>query len=51
MILVLIQRPSGIMGGREIGWRRLRRRPEVERQSVPVTESGAEAGSVARLTE
>jgi branched-chain amino acid transport system permease protein len=40
MILVLILRPSGIMGGREIGWRQLRRRSAAGRQFAATTEVG-----------
>ncbi len=40
MILVLILRPSGIMGGREIGWRRLRRRSGAGQQFAATTEAG-----------
>jgi branched-chain amino acid transport system permease protein len=52
MILVLIMRPSGIMGGREIGWRRLqRRRPPAERPISPEPEASAGAGPVVRPTD
>ena len=46
MILVLILRPAGIMGGREIGWRWLRRRPGAGRQLAAPAEAGADAGPV-----
>jgi branched-chain amino acid transport system permease protein len=46
IILVLILRPSGITGGREIGWRRPTRGPGQGRQGVPT--AGAEVEPVAR---
>ena len=50
IILVLILRPSGIMGGQEIGTRRSWRKPP-ERKMFPGAESGTEAGSVAPATD
>jgi branched-chain amino acid transport system permease protein len=50
MILVLILRPSGIMGGREIGWRRLKRRPGAAQQIAPTTEAAPGAAPAIRPT-
>ena len=47
MILVLILRPAGIMGGREIGWPRARRRSGAEQPLAPT----GDVGPAARSTE
>ena len=51
MILVLIKRPAGITGGREIGWPRPGSTHGLGRPGVPTVDAGAEAGPVARATE
>lgn len=50
IILVLILRPSGITGGREIGWSRPKRVPGMGQHPVPAAD-GTEAGSAARLSD
>jgi branched-chain amino acid transport system permease protein len=51
MILVLILRPSGIMGGREIGSPRFGRVPRDTRDIVPTAETGTETGPAPRPSE
>jgi branched-chain amino acid transport system permease protein len=51
IILVLILRPSGIMGGREIGSRRFGRRPPQDRMLFKGAEPASEPGPVATPTD
>ena len=51
MILVLILRPAGIMGGWEIGSSRFGRGPRHTRDFVPTAETGTETGPAPRPSE